>query len=65
MLYKKVKSQQAICREISGLLGSKMFNIQAPRLVGLIGVGTEWGGILMTQIHDCYDLSELEAPSAC
>jgi hypothetical protein len=65
VIYKRGEFDYSICRELSGLQGVELLDIRAPRLVGLIGADTVWGGLLMTLVPASYDLSELENPVDC
>ncbi|KAJ0424009.1 hypothetical protein BJY00DRAFT_309819 [Aspergillus carlsbadensis] len=65
VIYKKANTFYSIRREITGLQVSAHLKTRAPRLVGLIGAGTEWGGLLMTSVPASYDLSDLKAPVDC
>jgi hypothetical protein len=60
MIYKRATGS-SICREISGLLASATYNLRNPRPIGLLGAGTEWGGILMTVVLASCSLSGLNA----
>jgi tRNA A-37 threonylcarbamoyl transferase component Bud32 len=44
---------------MTGLQGAELLNIRAPRLVGVIGADTIWGGLLMTLVPASSDLSDL------
>jgi hypothetical protein len=63
VIYKRADCYYSVSRELSGLQGVELLNIRAPRLVGVIGADTPWGGLLMTLVPASFDLSDLESPA--
>ncbi|KAL3451743.1 hypothetical protein BJX65DRAFT_304328 [Aspergillus insuetus] len=50
MTYKQALDMDKICRELTGLPTARNLGIRAPRLRGIIGADTAWGGILMPKV---------------
>ncbi|KAL2850065.1 hypothetical protein BJX68DRAFT_266859 [Aspergillus pseudodeflectus] len=63
VIYKRADCYYSVCRELNGLQGAELLNIRAPRLVGVIGADTPWGGLLMTLVPASFDLSDLKSPA--
>jgi hypothetical protein len=59
VIYKRAETYYSLRREMTGLQGAELLNIRAPRLVGVIGADTIWGGLLMTLVPASSDLSDL------
>ncbi|KAL3477494.1 hypothetical protein BJX99DRAFT_257313 [Aspergillus californicus] len=51
MIYKLAWNDSTFWREVIGLFLAEKHNIRAPRLIGLTGVDTVWGGILISLIR--------------
>jgi hypothetical protein len=50
MIYKQALDMDKICQELTGLLSAQELGIREPRLRGIIGADTAWGGILITKV---------------
>ncbi|KAL4904459.1 hypothetical protein BDW74DRAFT_154898 [Aspergillus multicolor] len=58
LIYKFPKSSYHVMVEVAALRYCAEVNIRAPRVVGLIGVDTEWGGLLITKIPTVFQLGQ-------
>jgi tRNA A-37 threonylcarbamoyl transferase component Bud32 len=59
LVYKVVQTYDCLVREVGMLLYCASVNIRAPRVRGLMGIDTKWGGFLMTRVPTLFLLSEL------
>jgi hypothetical protein len=57
LIYKAHRTHESLMLETAALLRCAKLKIRAPRLRGVIGIDTKWGGILITKIQTTFSLT--------